>query len=401
MRADLESRKELKETSTGASNECQEIFDHFREHQKRILCLENPQGLQSPNFGKNGICDFITLHSKDSQQIRLPTKFACLSENQLQKGLMEYFYELSQSEKDILLDRFFLTTQSTTKTQMSADEWQGLIAKGCKSFKLGWEAGVFEESYPQEERLSRILDNHFKEKLIERNYHKAIQNTSLMENSLRTSGLKSSQPNWSILRGFSEDSLTRFVGETDESVDSIRCLKDGSADIHKSEKSFESLNEDRTRNGSKRTNVVTPSSPEEVKAYQIQERDRYNNPSSPFLFTIRSGEKRWVAPLSKKNGEVVGRPRDHFLLVSERPNSVTILSLVRDAAAKLPKGYGTRNDICELLKDSQFINRDVDDDRMSSVVSGALDRLHYEKDPCVKYDSNKKLWIYLHVGRQT
>ena len=33
------------------------------------------------------------------------------------------------------------------------------------------------------------------------------------------------------------------------------------------------------------------------------------------------------------------------------------------------------------------------------MVSGALDRLHYERDPCVKYDSNRKVWIYLHRNR--
>ena len=32
-------------------------------------------------------------------------------------------------------------------------------------------------------------------------------------------------------------------------------------------------------------------------------------------------------------------------------------------------------------------------------MSGALDRLHYEKDPCVRYDSPRKVWIYLHRGR--
>ena len=32
-------------------------------------------------------------------------------------------------------------------------------------------------------------------------------------------------------------------------------------------------------------------------------------------------------------------------------------------------------------------------------MSGALDRLHYEEDPCVKYDSERKLWIYLHKNR--
>lgn len=36
---------------------------------------------------------------------------------------------------------------------------------------------------------------------------------------------------------------------------------------------------------------------------------------------------------------------------------------------------------------------------MNTVVSGALDRLHYEKDPCVKYDIGRKLWIYLHRNR--
>ena len=32
-------------------------------------------------------------------------------------------------------------------------------------------------------------------------------------------------------------------------------------------------------------------------------------------------------------------------------------------------------------------------------MSGALDRLHYEKDPCVRYDGSRKVWIYLHRGR--
>lgn len=37
--------------------------------------------------------------------------------------------------------------------------------------------------------------------------------------------------------------------------------------------------------------------------------------------------------------------------------------------------------------------------QINVVVSGALDRLHSEKDPCVKYDVNRKLWIYLHRSR--
>ncbi len=34
-----------------------------------------------------------------------------------------------------------------------------------------------------------------------------------------------------------------------------------------------------------------------------------------------------------------------------------------------------------------------------SIVSGALDRLHYEKDASVKYDTDRKIWIYLHKNR--
>ena len=37
--------------------------------------------------------------------------------------------------------------------------------------------------------------------------------------------------------------------------------------------------------------------------------------------------------------------------------------------------------------------------QINQVVSGALDRLHSEKDPCVKYDVTRKLWIYLHRNR--
>ena len=37
--------------------------------------------------------------------------------------------------------------------------------------------------------------------------------------------------------------------------------------------------------------------------------------------------------------------------------------------------------------------------QLNNAVSGALDRLHYEKDPCVRYDGSRKVWIYLHRGR--
>ena len=43
-------------------------------------------------------------------------------------------------------------------------------------------------------------------------------------------------------------------------------------------------------------------------------------------------------------------------------SDLTVFSfLVRDSAARLPNGEGTRGDICELLKDSQFLAPAVTD----------------------------------------
>lgn len=37
--------------------------------------------------------------------------------------------------------------------------------------------------------------------------------------------------------------------------------------------------------------------------------------------------------------------------------------------------------------------------QITAAVSGALDRLHYELDPCVRYDVSAKAWLYLHADR--
>ena len=59
-------------------------------------------------------------------------------------------------------------------------------------------------------------------------------------------------------------------------------------------------------------------------------------------------------------------------------------------------GIGTRSDICELIRDSQYVIPDTPDERLNAAVSGALDRLHYEENPCVGYDQERKVWVYLH-----
>jgi len=82
-----------------------------------------------------------------------------------------------------------------------------------------------------------------------------------------------------------------------------------------------------------------------------------------------------------------------------RPPHVTVVSLVRDAVARLPNFMGTRQDVCVLLRDSQYVIPDATDHQLNQVVSGGLERLQYEKDSCVKYDASQKQWVYLHGFR--
>ncbi|XP_046876511.1 nuclear factor related to kappa-B-binding protein isoform X1 [Hypomesus transpacificus] len=146
--------------------------------------------------------------------------------------------------------------------------------------------------------------------------------------------------------------------------------------------------------------VVRPSTGDERHVFQVQEQQRYDQPHKAFTFRMH-GFDSVVGPVKGVFDKEMSlnKAREHTLLRSDRPAYVTILSLVRDAAARLPNGEGTRAEICELLKDSQFLAPDVTSAQVNTVVSGALDRLHYEKDPCVKYDIGRKLWIYLHRDR--
>lgn len=93
-----------------------------------------------------------------------------------------------------------------------------------------------------------------------------------------------------------------------------------------------------------------PRNGEWVENYRKQELGRYSNPTKPWIYSCEDGRKVTVAPVAKKISVLTGKPRDHPLLKSERPACVTILTLVRDAAARLPSGVGTRADISELLK---------------------------------------------------
>ena len=88
---------------------------------------------------------------------------------------------------------------------------------------------------------------------------------------------------------------------------------------------------------------------------------RYELPSLAFRYTAADGDKTTVAPVIRAGGKSVVKAREHAMLKVERPAHVTILSLVRDAAARLPRGVGTRADVCALLRDSQYFVQETPD----------------------------------------
>ncbi|KAB7497185.1 Nuclear factor related to kappa-B-binding protein, partial [Armadillidium nasatum] len=138
--------------------------------------------------------------------------------------------------------------------------------------------------------------------------------------------------------------------------------------------------------------------------YHEQERRRYSQPHKAFTYRL-NGFDSVIGPVKgvyTQQTTSTTKARGHLLLVPDRPPYVTILSLVWDAVARLPNSEGTKVDICELLKESQFlvpINSQSLENTLNNVVSGALDRLQNEKDPCVKFDTSRKLWVYLHKSR--
>eukprot|EP00268_Persea_americana_P046325 TRINITY_DN4770_c0_g2_i2.p1 TRINITY_DN4770_c0_g2~~TRINITY_DN4770_c0_g2_i2.p1 ORF type:complete len:1279 (-),score=316.26 TRINITY_DN4770_c0_g2_i2:1011-4649(-) len=146
--------------------------------------------------------------------------------------------------------------------------------------------------------------------------------------------------------------------------------------------------------------TINPSSDEVRLYFRKEEFLRYSIPDRAFSYTAADGRKSTVAPLRRGGGKPTSKARDHFMLKPDRPPHVTILCLVRDAAARLPGSIGTRADVCTLLRDSQYIVEVVSDAQVNQVVSGALDRLHYELDPCVQFDAERKLWVYLHRDRE-
>lgn len=146
--------------------------------------------------------------------------------------------------------------------------------------------------------------------------------------------------------------------------------------------------------------TVVKANEQEIEEFREQERKRFENPHLSFTYRLH-GFESVVGPVKGIYTQipVISKARGHNMLTVDRPTFVTILTLVRDATARLPNGEGTRSEICELLRSSQYINPDAADSVLQTIVSGALDRMHTEHDPCVRYDPKRKIWIYLHRNR--
>jgi len=143
-------------------------------------------------------------------------------------------------------------------------------------------------------------------------------------------------------------------------------------------------------------------SDENLADFQRQERKRYTfAPSQPFMYEDRrTGQQVVVGPALRPGPGGDRKMRDHPLLVLERPAHVNLKNLVIDAVARLENHVGTRAQVCEKFKDSQYLKDSVTEQQISTCVGGALDRMQAEKwDPAVTYDMNRKLWVYLHHDR--
>ena len=153
-------------------------------------------------------------------------------------------------------------------------------------------------------------------------------------------------------------------------------------------------------------NEVEPESKLDKGTFHSQERQRMENPGHAFTYhypavkegPVSVGPVRTNLNINQRNNKV----KPHPLLLSNRPPWVTMIVLVQDALARMPNGEGSKSDICKYVTHSRYCNLEGVADNptaLTTVVSGALDRLQGETDPCCKYYTDRKIWRYLHKGR--
>ena len=82
------------------------------------------------------------------------------------------------------------------------------------------------------------------------------------------------------------------------------------------------------------------------------------------------------------------------LMTEPRPASVSALSLVRDAIARLPDGVGSVTDVCNLLTYSQYLSS-KNFSKIFDIVLYCIPILVKKPFPCVSFNEDTKQFSYL------
>ncbi|CAK4101837.1 unnamed protein product [Aphanomyces euteiches] len=134
--------------------------------------------------------------------------------------------------------------------------------------------------------------------------------------------------------------------------------------------------------------------------FQQQELQRYQHPHQPFVyFDAESGFQTVVGPCFPP---IIVAPLDQpTILLPEVAPQVTVLNVVRDAVARLPKTCGTRADVLTLLRMSMFVNPNASLDDLDMTVARSLDTLAAMAHPCVFFHFNNEYgaWLWHYINR--
>lgn len=140
--------------------------------------------------------------------------------------------------------------------------------------------------------------------------------------------------------------------------------------------------------------------PEVLTEFHRQERERFEPHNVLHPYTYRLGNMNSIVGAQRTKAALSKLPRKHPLLIDDRPNTVAVQDIVRDALARLPQGVGTKGDLQLLITDSQFVIPDAQPQALAATLSDSLDRLSAANDPAAIYHHSTKLWSYLHRGRK-
>lgn len=128
------------------------------------------------------------------------------------------------------------------------------------------------------------------------------------------------------------------------------------------------------------------------ETFHQQEKKRYEKSWTTFTYKLE-GISYTAIPVRP----TIARP--HHLLQDNRPLGATWHTIVRDAVCRLPNGKGTREELEDLVFQSQFMAKSYNDRRARAFVSRGIYRLEKETEPCVKWGRANFEVINLHYGR--